>query len=192
MELIVVDGIDGSGKSTVAEWLADHYRRRGETVLVRTHPSSSIFGRLTRRALASEGRAMRALASVLFIADVLHSLHLLRSWKGYDKVIFVRYIMAVAYLPGPLYKQGYDLFSKMLPVPPRLLLVDVPPECALRRIEGREHAREMFENLESLQKVRSRVLTLSSQGWKVLDNCGPMDETRSQLERVLSEWDGPS
>jgi len=135
---------------------------------------------------------MRALASILFIADVLHSLHLLRSWKGYDKVIFVRYIMAVAYLPGPLYKQGYDLFSKMLPVPPRLLLVDVPPECALRRIEGREHAREMFENLESLRKVRGKVLALSSRGWKVLDNRGPMDEVRSQLERVLVEWDGLS
>ncbi|HQM67564.1 MAG TPA: thymidylate kinase [Methanomassiliicoccales archaeon] len=192
MELIVVDGIDGSGKSTVAEWIADHYRQRGETVLVRTHPSDSFFGRSTRRALASEGRTMRALASALFIADVLHSLRRLRSWKGYDKVIFVRYIMATAYLPGPLYKQGYELFRKVLPVPPRLLLVDVPPECALRRIEGREHAREMFENLEALHKVRGKVLALSSQGWKVLDNRGPIDEARSQLERVLAEWEGLS
>ncbi|HIH77204.1 MAG TPA: thymidylate kinase, partial [Methanomassiliicoccales archaeon] len=51
MELIVVDGIDGSGKSTVAEWMAEHYRSQGQKVLVRAHPSDSFCGRLSRRSL---------------------------------------------------------------------------------------------------------------------------------------------
>ena len=98
MELIVVDGIDGSGKSTVAQWIAEHYRSRGESVLVRSHPSDSLLGRLSRRSLTSEGKLMRAVATIFFILDVLDSLRRLRSWKGYDKVIFVRYVMATAYL----------------------------------------------------------------------------------------------
>jgi dTMP kinase len=192
MELIVVDGIDGSGKSTVAQWIAEHYRSRGESVLVRSHPSDSLLGRLSRRSLTSEGKLMRAVATIFFILDVLDSLRRLRSWKGYDKVIFVRYVMATAYLPGGLHHQGYEFFCKVLPIPQRLLLVDATPECALRRIEEREHEREMFENMESLRKVRAKVLELAENGWMVLDNCGPTGETRKRLDEVLVYWDSLS
>lgn len=189
MEMIVVDGIDGSGKSTVAEWIAQHYRSRGERVLIRAHPSDSFCGRLSRRSLTSEGKLMRTVATIFFILDVLNSLRLLRSWKDQDKVIFVRYVMATAYLPSSLYVAGYEFFCKLLPIPERLLLVDATPECALRRIEEREHVREMFENMESLEKVRGKVLVLAARGWKVLNNCGPVEDTRSQLAEVLSDWD---
>ncbi len=192
MELIVVDGIDGSGKSTVAEWIAVHYRTRGEKVLVRTHPSDSLFGRLSRRSLTAEGKLMRTVATIFFILDVLNSLRRLRGWKEQDKVIFVRYVMATAYLPASLYVAGYEFFCKVLPIPEKLLLVDVSPECALHRIEEREHEREMFENLEALEKVRGKVLDLAARGWRVLDNCGPVDETRAQLAEVLSDWDASS
>jgi dTMP kinase len=189
MELIVVDGIDGSGKSTVAEWIAEHYRSQGQKVLVRAHPSDSFCGRLSRRSLTSEGKLMRTMATMFFILDVLSSLRRLRGWKDHDKVIFVRYVMATAYLPTSLYRQGYEFFCKVLPIPEKLLVVDVTPECALRRIEEREHEREMFENLRSLEKVRNKVLDLSTRGWKVLNNCGSVDDTRAQLDAVLSDWD---
>jgi dTMP kinase len=189
MDLVVVDGIDGSGKSTVAGWIADHYRSKGESVMVRTHPSDSVFGRMSRRSLMAEGKLMHVMATFFFILDVLDSLRRLHRWRGYGKVIFVRYVMATAYLPTGMHHQGYRFFCKLLPIPPRLLLVDTTPECALRRIEAREHAREMFENLESLRKVRGKVLGLAAQGWKVLDNSGPADDTRAQLDEVLVSWE---
>jgi len=192
MELIVVDGIDGSGKSTVAEWIAAHYRSRGDKVLIRTHPSDSLYGRLSRRSLTSQGKLMHTVATVFFILDVLNSLRRLRAWRDQDKVIFVRYVMATAYLPRSLYVPGYEFFCKVLPIPGKLLLVDVTPECALRRIEEREHEREMFENLECLEKVRRKVLDLAARGWKVLNNCGSIEDTRAQLTEVLSEWDASS
>ncbi|TFG57464.1 MAG: thymidylate kinase [Methanomassiliicoccus sp.] len=189
MEMIVVDGIDGSGKSTVAGWIAEHYRERGEKVLIRSHPSDSWFGRLSRRSLTAEGKLMRLVATIFFILDVLNSLRLLRRWHGYDKVIFVRYLMATAYLPSGLHQYGYSFFCKILPIPNRLLLVDTTPECALKRIEDRAHDREMFENLISLNKVRAKVLELSVDGWIVLDNSSSSENTRSQLSQVLSSWD---
>ena len=192
MKLIIVDGIDGSGKSTVASWIAEHYASRGERVMVRSHPSDSFLGRLSRRSLTSRGKMMRAVATLFFILDVLDSLRRLRGWRSYDKVIFVRYVMATAYLPAGLHHQGYEFFCKVLPIPPRLLLVDTTPECALRRIEEREHEREMFENMESLKKVRGKVLELAGQGWKVLDNSGPANSTQAQLEQVHSFWDSLS
>jgi len=192
MKLIIVDGIDGSGKSTVAHWIADYYSSRGERVLVRTHPSDTLLGRISRRSLTSEGRAMKVMATIFFILDVLGSLHRLKRLSGYDKVIFVRYVMATAYLPFGLHRQGYDFFCKVLPIPQRLLLVDATPECALHRIEEREHDREMFENLDSLRKVRKKVLELAERGWEVLDNCGSPEKARAQLEVVLSHWDALS
>lgn len=192
MKLIVVDGIDGSGKSTLANWIAEHYQARGEKVLVHTHPSDSWSGRMSRRSLTAQGKMMRAIATIFFILDVLDSLRHLRRWRKYDKVIFVRYVMATAYLPGGLHRQGYEFFSKVLPIPPRLLLVDATPECALARIEEREHEREMFENLESLRKVRGKVLELAAHGWKVLDNSGTAERSRAQLADVLSYWDSLS
>lgn len=192
MKLIVVDGIDGSGKSTLAYWISEHYQGRGEKVLVRTHPSDSFLGRVSRRSLTAEGKIMRIIATVFFILDVLSSVCKMRRWRKYDKVIIVRYVMATAYLPGGLHRQGYEFFSKVLPMPPRLLLVDATPECALARIEGREHQREMFENLISLRKVRGKVLELAEQGWKVLDNSGSADDSRAQLADILSFWDSLS
>ncbi|MCK7579524.1 MAG: hypothetical protein MZV65_29990 [Chromatiales bacterium] len=173
MELIVVDGIDGSGKSTVAELIAVHYRSRGEKVLVRQHPSNSICGRLSRKSLTSEGKVMRTVATVFFILDVLNSLRKLRGWKDHDKVIFVRYVMATAYLPTSLYRQGYEFFCKVLPTSRTTGYSWTSTRNApSRRIEEREHEREMFENLRSLEKVRGKVLDLSTRGWKVLNNCG--------------------
>lgn len=187
--MIVVDGIDGSGKSTVAAWVAEHYQTRGEKVLVRTHPSDSPWGRLSRRSLTSEGKVMKTLATVFFIIDVLDSLRRMRRWKDYDKVIFVRYVMATAYLPKGTHRMGYRFFCNVLPIPKRLLLVDATPERALERIEARDHEREMFENLASLTRVRSKVLELSKEGWTVLDNSGSVESSRSQLQSVLASWE---
>lgn len=191
MRWMVVDGIDGSGKSTVAAWVRDHYVASGLRVIVVTHPSDAWSGRMARRFLESRGMAARLAATVFFIADVLGSVRKLKQLgKEADAVIFVRYLMATAYLPERLAPKGYEFFRKVLPVPRRLLLVDTRPEVALRRIEGRQERREMFEDLDSLEKTRRKVIMLAQlYGWQVLDNSGTEKEGRSALERMLASWD---
>jgi len=194
MRWVVVDGIDGSGKSTLAGWVKEKYEREGEKVLVRIHPSPSWIGRRARRALEGEGRAMRLLATVFFILDVLDSLRRMRrDSQDFSTIVFVRYLMATAYLPARLAPAGYDFFAKLLPIPERLVLVDVEPELAHRRIMERQHSREMFEDVESLDKVRAKVLGLARMGhWRIVDNNGAEEETRRQLLRALEEWDSSS
>jgi dTMP kinase len=191
MRWIVVDGIDGSGKSTVARWIGEHYAAAGEKVLVVTHPSSSMMGRASRRFLESKGRTARLAATVFFIADVLCSLSHLRRWKREaGTLIFVRYLMATAYLPEKLAPKGYEFFRKVLPSPQRLLLVDIRPEVALARIEARNEKREMFEDLASLEKTRRKVVMLAQlNGWQILDNSGSEAESRPAVERILAAWD---
>ncbi len=191
MRWVVIDGIDGSGKSTLASWVRERYESKGEKVLVRVHPSPTWIGRRARRALEGEGRAMRLIATVYFIIDVLDSLRWMRrDSRSFDTIVFVRYLMATAYLPKRLAPVGYDFFAKVLPVPKRLVLVDVDPVVAHRRITERQHNMEMFEDVESLEKVRRKVLLLASRGhWCVIDNSGDEESTRQQLLQALDGWD---
>jgi dTMP kinase len=185
---IVVEGLDGSGKSTVAGWIKEYYEGRGERVMVQIHPSERLAGRIARRCLQSKGLHMYALSAVFYIIDVLTSVALLRKWgREYDDIVFVRYAMGAAYLPKRFAKKGYEVITRSLPLPERLLLVDVAPETALTRMAKRDDKEEMFENLGELVKVRDKVLMMSS-GWRVLDNNGDEHDSRDRLARMLAEW----
>jgi dTMP kinase len=191
MRWVVVDGIDGSGKSTLAFWIKDKYESKGETVLVRVHPSPSWIGRMARRALEGEGKVLHTIATLYFILDVLDSVrHLRRDSRKYQTIVYVRYLMATAYLPTRLAPTGYDFFAKLLPVPKRLILVDVDPTSAYNRIMERQHAKEMFEDIDSLGRVREKVLMLAKRGgWRILDNTKAQEETKQQLLQALEDWD---
>lgn len=187
---IIVDGIDGSGKNTIAGWIASHYEGVGERVLVRVHPSAGLAGRIARRGLVGEGTAMRVIATLFFILDVLISVaRLRRDSRSYGTVVFVRYLMATAYLPERYAKMGYDFFAKLLPVPRRLLLVDVDAESALERIRRRGGSEEMFEDLSSLEKARRKVIALAGPSWTRLDNTQDEDVVRARLLEILRDWD---
>ena len=190
MRWIVVDGIDGSGKSTYAGLIADYYRDQGEKVIVHVHPSSGRLGRISRRALESMGQAMRALATMFFVADVLRSLSVMKKEaKRYDTVIFVRYILATAYLPDRLAPLSYEFIAKLLPVPKRLLLIDIDPAVANERISKRAEKKEMFEDPANLKKAREKLLLLASKDWKVIDNSHPMEKGVDSLFWLLDDWD---
>jgi dTMP kinase len=186
---IIVEGLDGSGKSTIAKWIRETYEERGDRVLVQIHPSDRWTGRIARRCLQSKGMHMYVLSTMFFIIDVLASLILLRRWADkYDDVVFVRYAMAAAYLPKRYVKTGYDVIVKVLPLPNMLLLVDIAPTTAMKRMSARDDTEEMFENIEDLTKVREKVMMLSD-GWNVLDNNQDEVTSRKQLERIVANWD---
>jgi dTMP kinase len=190
MAWIVVDGIDGSGKSTCARWISDYYEGKGKRVLLRMHPSSRWTGRMTRSALEGRGKLMHLLATLFFILDVLNSLRTLkRDSRRYDTVIYVRYIMGAAYLPDRMAKFGYEAISKVLPMPERLLLVDIDPQVALRRISERRERTEMFEDADHLSETRARMRRLA-RGWAILDNSPEAQVSRAALISILEKWDG--
>ena len=188
MTWYVVDGMDGSGKTTAAGILREELEGRGRRVLVITHPNTDLrIGRLERALLQKEGKASMLLSTSLYIADILHSLAVMRVRRGrYDDVIFVRYIMAVAYLPDGLCGKAYAVISRVLPMPDVAILVDVDPETAMRRISGRGEDLEVFETVERLEVVRGRMLGLTD-GWEVLDNGGDAEGLGAQVVARIPE-----
>jgi dTMP kinase len=66
--------------------------------------------------------------------DVIRSI-LLYSWRKYDYVIFVRYLMGTAYLLSPLHRIAYYFFASIVPTSNFMFFLDVNPEEAYTRIQ---------------------------------------------------------
>ena len=187
MTWYVVDGMDGSGKSTVAGEIADRLRSRGRRVMLIGHPNrDTALGRLELKFLQGDSKLDVILSTLLYIADVLHSLSMMKGRRGraYDDFVFVRYSMAAAYLSDGSYRKAYAAIERLLPVPDVAVLVDVDPDTAIRRIMGRGESLEVFETVERLGTVRRRMLDLS-EDWIVLDNSGDPDDLRARIDGIL-------
>lgn len=167
MRLFVIDGLDGSGKDTQAHKLRDHLSKKGQKVVLRVHPAQdNFFGKQSKKALMRDGKLWRILATLFYGLDVVRSV--LLYCHGDRSVIFVRYTMACAYLPGPLIKPTYALVNFLLPRSDNMFFLDVSPAEALRRVELRGEDKEMFETLPHMEKVRKRAMMIAG-NWKVID-----------------------
>jgi dTMP kinase len=183
--LVVIDGLDGSGKSTQARLICGRLARNGKSFVLRSHPSRDNFlGRMGRGYLLLEGKGAWAAASLFYLADIVRSI-LLYVWRRVDYVVFVRYLMGTAYLPAPLHRMAYLFFLRVVPTGRHMYFIDVSPEEAYRRLEGRV-SREMFESPEKLVEVREKALGLAlTGGWTVIDGGKPPQVIHEQLSRLL-------
>jgi len=120
--------------------------------------------------------------------DVIRSA-LLYSWRRYDFVVFVRYLMGTAYLPSPLHRIAYHFFAITMPRSGFMFFLDIRPEEAYRRIEQTRDKREMFENLRELQRIRFKALSLATIGlWIIVDANKSEAEIQEIIMGVLEKW----
>ncbi|MDP3066876.1 MAG: AAA family ATPase [Methanobacteriaceae archaeon] len=187
MRFIIVDGLDGSGKSTHAELIREKYLKKGERVILREHPSNdNPYGLKAKKALLDRGKLNKINAALYYALDVIRSV---RMYHGKEEnLIVVRYLMGVTYLPLPLAKLLYKIFAKILPTSPYMFFLDVKPEEALKRLSKRNE-REMFENLEDLKKIRDKALQLVK-GWHVINTSGTIEDVQRNIDVILEEM-GP-
>lgn len=185
----IVDGMDGSGKSSIAQYIAGQLESEGRKVLLLTHPNrDSVIGRKESDFLLQDGIYAKSMATFLYILDVIRSLRIKRKVnrsRSYDDVIFVRYIMAVTYVPDPFSKLAYKFFALTLPEPDVKILVDVDSRTAMSRIVSRGEEVESFETEEQLAGIRCRMREHIPDGWDVVDNSGSFEESKTQVLRIL-------
>ncbi len=160
-------------------------KAEGREVSIVSHPSKRFFGRLSKRALQGSGHGPRAVATVFYTLDVLVSVARFNRARD-GTFVFVRYLLGTAYLPKRLAPLGYRLFRNLLPFPDLALFIDIEPAVALRRIEARDHSREMFETMEKLESVRGVAKALTSEGWVVVDNSEDGEAPFRRLADVLA------
>jgi len=183
---VVIEGLDGSGKTTQALRLRRWLTKGGHMVHARFHPSRDNWaGRRARRFLLAEGRSAHFAASMFYILDVLRSV-LLTPWQAQDYVVYVRYLMGTAYLPPPLDAIAYGFFAILLPRPKITFFLEIEPVEAHRRIDEGRDVREMFESIDQLEKIRKRALSLArAKSWAIVDANGAEEEVSNLILRML-------
>ena len=170
---IVVDGIDGSGKSEIIKMLHNYIfsKNKKYRILTTREPTHGKYGSRIREMLGKEKdpRSSREKIAELFIKD--RQEHLKNAIEPFLKkssgneiniVICDRYYYSTIAFQGA---QGLDVNeligkNKNFRKPDVTFILDVDPELALKRIEYRE--KEKFEKLEFMKKIRANFLKLPS------------------------------
>ena len=184
MVFIVIDGLDAAGKSTQALELYNFFRDQGKTVLARFHPSAdNPFGVKAKQFLYARGKSAHFAAALFYMLDVIRSI-LLYSWRSYDYIIFVRYLMGTAYLPPPIHYIAYQFFVATVPTSEHMFYLDVSPNVAERRLRENREQLEMFENISELERTRLKALALASTGkWTIVN----ADKSRKKVQEIIRE-----
>lgn len=182
-KFIVFDGLDGCGKDTQVNLIAEMYEQQGRKVDIRSHPcSDNKFGRKSKQALLKTGKFNHLKATLYYGLDALRSVHMYYYNKDTDVLIFSRYTMAVAYLPDVVNVIVYKIVSHVLPKSDCMFFLDVSPEESLRRIQSRNEEEEMFENIEDLRKVRSKT-KIATYEWNII----PADDAPEVISQKVKD-----
>jgi len=164
-KFIVIEGLDGSGKSTQIALLADKLRACGRSVAVTAEPTESALGGLIRDALSGCAPRTGTELAALFLADrIAHNVNpvwgierLLRD--GFDVVCDRYYYSSFAYQGQ--YTDEEWVFEMNLRCPdirrPDLcLFLDLDFEKARARMDGARAHREIYENEKTMRATRER------------------------------------
>jgi dTMP kinase len=166
-QFIVIEGIDGSGKSTQAELLIKYFLSRGEKAVISPEPSSGIIGNLIRQALkkriffTADRRLFDEQMAYLFAAD-RHD-HLYNDVDGVYKlindgfhVISTRYYFSSLAYNSPSQKE-FEFISKLnhkFPPPDLTIYLQISVETSLKRTQDRS-LKEIYETQEKLINVKA-------------------------------------
>lgn len=155
-KLIVIDGVDGSGKATQINFLIKHLRKDGRKVKVIDFPDyySNFFGKFIGHCLSEQYynfvKIHPKIASVLFAADRFESRDKIKKWlKDGNIVIANRYASANQIHQGGkiastkkresflnwLAEMEYEVFK--IPKPDVIFYLSVPIPVVLKLIRAR-------------------------------------------------------
>ena len=187
---IVIEGLDGSGKTTQAKLLAAKLSSSHKAVYT-AEPSSSQIGKFIRNScLYGEERLPTAVEALLFAADRVE--HVENEIK--PAIADGRLVVCDRYVYSSLAYQGSSDLSvewiseinKHALKPDFAFFIDVPPEKVLQRLNRRK---SIMENLETQRKVREIYLKSVSKGDLVLVNGDkPIDELCNELATIVLKF----
>ncbi len=187
--LIVIEGIDGAGKTTIAKWLVDWFNSRGYRAIYTYEPTDSqLVDALKRSSYRSA-----VLDALVYAADrILHLYNkILPALENGVVVVMDRYYYSSVAYQGA---QGADIewvftINRYALKPDLAIYIDVDPETGLSRLKSLGSRRfPEYEEVSLLKRVREIYLMLVERGELILvDGRRSIDEVKnSVLEIVLS------
>ncbi|MDP8011737.1 MAG: dTMP kinase [Thermoplasmata archaeon] len=188
---VSLEGIDGSGKTSIGKMMKELYESKGKKVYLTEEPTRIIFDTksIMEKDLDPFTRAF------IFMADRVEHLKVIKEKISQGFIVICdRYVDSTfAYQGSALEKRfgskdrTYEYLLKIYePVsldPDIVIYLDVEPEIGLKRIESRK--REIFEKISELENVREFYLYLSKiRNYRIYDS---NKDLKSLWQNILSD-----
>ena len=189
---IVIEGIDGTGKSTQARRLGDWFVARGREVVLSREPTDGPWGKKLRESAAT-GRLSPEDELQYFLNDRRqHVEEIIQPSLTAGKVVILdRYYFSTMAYQGA---RGFDpaeirrLNEEFAPVPDLLLILDLDVDTAHQRIGHRGDSTNEFEKKESLERCREIFLTLTEEPFcRVIDSNGDLDSVSDKIRQIVGK-----
>jgi len=162
---IVIEGLDGSGKTTQARLLVKKLQRSHNAVYT-TEPSVGKIGSFIReRCLYGEKRLDSAVEALLFAADRVEHIQneVVPALNEGKLVVSDRYVYSSLAYQGSagLNIDWINVINKHALKPDLAIFIDVTPEIVLERLNRKK---SVMENLETQRAVRQLYLKFVGKG----------------------------
>ena len=165
MSFIVIEGLDGSGKSTASKLLASRFAEAHLPCIHTYEPTKRQIGQLIRSMLAgdTEPAYIESMAQ-LFAADRYEHI-----WKDIQPYIADNNIVCDRYYLSNMAYQSFDTQSLENVIyynrsaientkPDITFFLNISPEECVKRINSRGQDKSIYETLEGLKQIYERYL----------------------------------
>jgi len=191
---VVLEGIDGSGKTSIALSLKDKLASNNYKTIITREPTFFESGRLLRKYLNLFDLNKRdpIYEALLFAADrMLHVNSFIKPLlsKGYIVICDRYFYSSLVYQSTDGVPEDWiRIINKYALQPDCAFFIDVPPNIAMNRIAN--HKKSMFETLNFLEKVYKKYKKLVDEGLlKPVDGTRSINKITNELyNMVISRW----
>lgn len=188
---IVVEGIDGTGKSTQSKRLAEWFRSRGREVVLSREPTDGPWGKKLRES-ATTGRLSAEEELECFLNDRREHVEMsIKPALAEGKVVILdRYYFSMMAYQGA---RGFDPAEirrrneVFAPQPDLLLILDLSVESAHGRIGARGDTANEFEQRDTLSRCREIFLSLREEPFACVIDAEPsLNEVTADILSVVT------
>ena len=188
---IVIEGIDGTGKSTQSKRLAEWFRSRGREVVLSREPTDGPWGKKLRES-ATTGRLSAEEELECFLNDRREHVEMsIKPALAEGKVVILdRYYFSTMAYQGA---RGFDPAEirrrneAFAPQPDLLLILDLSVESAHSRIGARGDTANEFEQRDTLSRCREIFLSLRDEPFACVIDAEPsLNEVTADILSVVT------
>jgi dTMP kinase len=197
MKFLTLEGVDGAGKSTHIEFIADAVRTKGAHVIVTREPGGTDLAERLREAILAEPMAPLMETLLIFAARADHVAKVIQpALNAGHYVICDRFTDATAAYQGAGKGVSDDLITRLTEAahpgirPHRTLIFDCPYEVSRERLAKARRELDRFEKEDRafFERVRNAYLAIARQEpdrVRLIDASVDAHAVREQVKKAL-------
>ncbi len=200
---ITFEGIEGCGKSTQAELLADYFRKQNRKVLLTREPGGPGISEQIRSILLDIDNSEMLAETEMLLYMASRSQHtgewIIPALESGTNVISDRYYDSSIAYQGAARKINREIIDIIIKyatfglMPDITFLIDLPAEKGLARIKKEDADRLESESIDFHRKVREGFIRIAREEKKryiILDGENSIEEIQSEILKKINEYEG--